>query len=180
MAGNVLGATYPYNAILAWQPYDSSNDHWDNSLTGHVFPGSAKWIWASYWVVNPIAGDIVDFKKDTLYPGQPFSANITGLGKGTKYYFRAQAKNTAGTGSSSELSFLTKPDAPTAFTASVISSTQIDLSWTKGEGANRTMVRRRTGSYPTDRNDGVQVYFDTGTSVSDTTVGRGVRKVKPL
>jgi hypothetical protein len=30
------------------------------------------------------------------------------------------------------------------------------------------MVRRSTGGYPVDRNDGVLVYFDTGTSVADT------------
>ena len=42
-----------------------------------------------------------------------------------------------------------------------------NLSWTKGDGAWKTMVRRKTGGYPADRTDGVQVYFDTGTSVSD-------------
>ncbi len=100
--------------------------------------------------------------------GQSFSANITGLARGTKYYFRAQAKNSTGTGSGSESDFLTKPDPPVTFSATAVGSTQIDLSWTKGAGANRTMVRRKTGGYPADRNDGTLVYFNTGTSVSDT------------
>ncbi len=102
--------------------------------------------------------------------GQSFSANITGLGEGTKYYFRAQAKNTAGMDSGLELSFLTKPEPPvgSTFSAAVASDTQIDLAWTKGDGAHRTMIRRKTGDYPVDRTDGVLVYFDTGTSVSDT------------
>jgi len=101
--------------------------------------------------------------------GQSFSANITGLSKGTRYYFRAQAKNGSGTGSGTEKSFLTKPDAPinASFSAVVVSDTRIDLSWAKGAGANRTMVRRETGGYPNDREDGFQVYFDTGTSASD-------------
>lgn len=30
------------------------------------------------------------------------------------------------------------------------------------------MVRRKQGSYPSNRSDGDQVYFDTGTSISDT------------
>jgi len=102
--------------------------------------------------------------------GQSFSAGITGLAKGTKFYFRAQAKNSAGTANGTQLSFLTKPDEPVSstFMAAAAGDTQIDLSWTKGEGAWKTMVRRDLESYPVDRYDGVLVYFDTGTSVSDT------------
>lgn len=102
--------------------------------------------------------------------GQSFYENITGLARGTRFYFRAQAKNNAGTANGTQLSFLTKPDPPvnTTFTAGVVSDTQIDLTWTKGEGAWKTMVRRDTDGYPVDRDDGALVYFDTGTSVSDT------------
>jgi outer membrane protein assembly factor BamB len=105
-----------------------------------------------------------------LTTGQAFSFNVTGLGKGTKYYFRAQVKNSAGTGSGDEFNFLTKPDPPveTTFIATAISDTQINLTWTKGEGALNTVIRRKTGDYPADRNDGDPVYFDTGTSCADT------------
>lgn len=104
----------------------------------------------------------------TRTTGQSFSAGITGLARGTKYYFRAQAENSAGTDSGPELSFLTRPDPPYPFTATAVGNTQIKLTWTKGDGAWKTMVRRNTGDYPADRYDGVLVYFDTGTSVSDT------------
>jgi hypothetical protein len=106
----------------------------------------------------------------SITTGQSFDTDITGLDKGTKYYFRAQLRNSAGTASGSELTLLTRPDAPVngSFTVSVISGTQIDLSWTKGEGAQRTMVRAKEGSYPDSVTDGREVYFDTGTSVSDT------------
>jgi len=46
-------------------------------------------------------------------------------------------------------------------------------TWTKGTGAYRTMIRRKIGDYPIDRNDGVLVYFDTGNSVSDTGLSPG-------
>jgi hypothetical protein len=104
----------------------------------------------------------------SITTGQSFNVNVSGLSKGTKYYFIAQARNSTGSGSGYELDFLTKPDAPVTFTASAADGTQVDLSWTKGEGAARTMIRQKTGDYPTDRSDGTEVYFDTGTSVSDT------------
>ena len=111
----------------------------------------------------------------SVLTGESFSADVSGLGKGTKYYFRAQVKNSNGTGSGPELTLLTKPDAPVegSFIAKAISDTQINLSWIKGEGARRTMVRRGTAGYPLNRDDGVLVYFDTGTSAADTGLAPG-------
>jgi hypothetical protein len=100
--------------------------------------------------------------------GQSFSVNITGLSKGTIYYLRAEVRNIAGTVNGVEKTLLTKPEAPVSVNAVVVSHSQIDLSWTKGEGAQNTLVKRKTGSYPADRNDGVTVYFNTGTSAPDT------------
>ena len=100
--------------------------------------------------------------------GQQFSTVISSLDPGEVYYFRARAMNNAGIGDGSEKSLLTRPYEPTGFTATTASSSQIDLSWTKGAGAERTMVRRQEGSYPTSTSEGEQVYLGTGTNTSDT------------
>jgi len=104
----------------------------------------------------------------SITSGQQFSASLSSLDEGTVYYYRAQVRNNAGTASGSGQSFLTKPLEPSGFTATTASSSQINLSWTKGVGAQRTKIMRKEGSYPTHVNDGDEVYFDTGTSTPDT------------
>ena len=63
-------------------------------------------------VLDPVCKMKVDEKE----------AAITSTYKGTKYYFRAQAKNSAGTASGPEMEFLTKPEAPVdgTFTATPV------------------------------------------------------------
>ena len=103
----------------------------------------------------------------SITTGQSFSTDLTSLNKGDVYYYRAKVKNNADIAYGNELSFLTKPDGPVSLSATKDGAYTIELSWTKGEGANRTMIRRKTGTYPTDYNDGVQAYFDTGTAFTD-------------
>lgn len=57
---------------------------------------------------------------------------------------------------------------PTSFDASNPTQNTIDLAWTRGAGATHTLIRRKVGSYPADKNDGDEAYFDTGESHQDT------------
>ena len=62
--GNVGGATYPYNAVPAWEPFaDADPSYWDDHLDHDFSASGADWIWESYRIVHPIAGDIVRFQK---------------------------------------------------------------------------------------------------------------------
>jgi hypothetical protein len=110
----------------------------------------------------------------SINTGASFSYNIPGgLIKGQPYYYRAMVKNIAGVSYGSGVHFLTKPDGPTDLTAIAVSSTKINLSWTKATSAQRTMVRRSTDTFPATISDGTQVYFDTGTSFSDIGLSSG-------
>ncbi|MBN1857371.1 MAG: S8 family serine peptidase [Dehalococcoidia bacterium] len=103
----------------------------------------------------------------------PFAEAVSGLLPGTDYYFRAQLTNSTGTSSGGELSFTTKPLGPADFDATSAGSDSVDLSWTIGSGADMTLIMRKTGSYPADRGDGVQVYLDSGTLCSDGSLVEG-------
>jgi len=102
-----------------------------------------------------------------------YTVGLTGLSPGTKYYVRAYSINSAGTSYGSEVNFTTKPNPPTSLSCNVISQTQINLTWSKGSGAEKTLIRRKVGSYPSSVSDGTQVYFNTGTSHNDTTCSCG-------
>jgi len=135
---------------------------WDTS--SHGDPGNTA----------PVAsGYANNWTEAGLFGTGTFSQGESGLNKGDVYYYRACSHNSVGWSYGSEETFLTKPDAPTGFTATAISGSQIDLSWTKGGGAQRTFIVRKTGSYPSSRSDGTQVYFDAGASYSNTSLASG-------
>ena len=96
-----------------------------------------------------------------------FSADISSLTKGQLYHYRAYANNTAASDTGDDLTFLTKPDAPSGLTTQANNSSVIYLTWTKGTGANRTYIERSTNSVWT-RGVGTEVYNNTGTWCEDT------------
>jgi len=120
----------------------------------------------------PDTGDTVDAGSGTGGTGA-FTTSIDGLSAATRYYVRAYATNTAGTSYGALVTFATKIDPPADLACTVISQGQINLTWTKGSGIEKTLIRRKVGSYPSSTSDGDQIYFDTGTSHSDTTCSCG-------
>ncbi len=82
-AGNT-GGGYPHNAVEAWQPFDvavgpaPAHQYWDY-YTDYDFSSSllgAKWIWESERVVNPIAGDVVEFERTFSIAGSPTAGEL--------------------------------------------------------------------------------------------------------
>jgi hypothetical protein len=93
-----------------------------------------------------------------------FPENLTGLSAGTLYHYQAFATNNGGTGTGSDATFLTLPDAPTGFIVTAETTTSVSLSWAMGTGADTTIVRYKIGSYPTSTSDGTAGYSGSGIS----------------
>jgi uncharacterized protein YciU (UPF0263 family) len=71
--------------------------------------------------------------------------------------------------------YVPPPGSPSGLNAGNPTPTSIDLSWNKGSGADYTMIRRKTGSYPSNVNDGAQAYYGTGTSTTDSGLNSGTK-----
>ena len=113
----------------------------------------------------PYASDVHE-DGDWDVDGTVYSLGITGLSEGTLYFFRGYATSTDGTGYGSEYTFMTKPDPPSAFTATMAAANNIDLAWTKGDGADLTYVIGKLGSAPATRVDGTYSWNGAGNSVT--------------
>jgi hypothetical protein len=109
--------------------------------------------------------NITAWVSDNFSTGDTPYVDITGLTGATPYFFRVQIQNDYGTAVGSELGFTTYNSVlcPTSITA-IPNASSISLSWTKGTGANMTVVRYKAGSYPTGSSDGALAYLGTGSS----------------
>ncbi|MBA7598129.1 hypothetical protein ES703_05139 [subsurface metagenome] len=106
------------------------------------------------------------------------STTVESLSSGQIYYFRAWSYATEGgkeqySDLTSDDTAYTSPGDPATLDASNPSATTIDLSWVKGTGGDKTMIRRKEGSYPVDETDGQQAYFDTGVTTQDSELDPG-------
>jgi len=90
----------------------------------------------------------------------------------TKYWWSVNLSDGEGGWNNQTYSFTTRnqytPDPPSSFIAVTISTSQIDLSWSKGSSnVDTTIVERNTVS-SWSRGNGVEIYNSTGTTYSDT------------
>jgi hypothetical protein len=97
-----------------------------------------------------------------------FSYLLTSLTPGTRYHYRATASNIYGIGYGGDVTFITKPNNPTALSVTDTASGEQTITWTHGTGYNRSVVRGNVGSYPSNPQSGTDVYNNTGNSVVRT------------
>jgi hypothetical protein len=103
-----------------------------------------------------------------LTTGESFDADLQDLAPGTSYAFCAQAEAPGSIASGEEAFFVTKPLPPGHFSATATGETSARIRWTSATGAERTIVRGKKDSVPTDSEDGYAVYSGTGTSCDDS------------
>jgi len=106
----------------------------------------------------------------TYNEGQIINQSIGSLSKGTTYYYQAWAKNAGYFISGSELSFATKPVEPDTLIAIHYGAQQINLTWNKGQGADKTRIQAKIGSYPTNETDGTNIYEGTESYFNHTSI----------
>jgi len=123
-------------------------------------------------------GDCCFSVKATL-PSSTTVYSDTTLSANTKYYYRVKAKNSFGdSGYSNEINLTTPPcgtppSAPTNLTASVISTTEVSLSWTDAsdnEDGFKVERKESGGTYSEIKtlSAGTTSYSDTGLSPNTT------------
>ena len=103
----------------------------------------------------------------------PTTDTIGGLVANTTYYFTAYSFNPlSGLWSETNISFSasTSEEAgqPSNFVATPHNHSVMNLSWTKANPTGKTILVRKTGSYPTNVNDGSQIYNGTSNRYQDT------------
>ena len=136
-AGNSILDTLPPPANLAVTPVSGSriNLSWtDNSFgeTGFTIErktGSG----GTYSQIATVSANVTSYSN-------------TGLGEATTYYFRITAYNSSGNSSySNEANATTYPAAPSDLSATAVSGSQIDLSWTdNSSGETGFQIERKT------------------------------------
>ena len=154
-----LTAGTKYALILKCPNGDGGNYiNWEYNSISASYPGGNR-IWTitngSSWSHDSTVD--LSFREYELIPLSP----------GTLYHYRAVANSNISTINGSDFTLLTKPYEPNTFSSSSGRARQINLTWTKGNGANTTYIIRKNGSFPNNRSDGTLIYNNTGNSYYD-------------
>ena len=133
-----------------------------------------RWGWGETSQATITAYDNYTAFDGSYTTGQHPFLDIDSLDLETLYYFRVETQNSDSADLGGELDFTTTNGvSPPTDLKAYPSGTSVSLSWVKGAGATETMIRIKTGSYPTSETDGQLVGVTTGNTLihSDLELG---------
>ncbi len=93
----------------------------------------------------------------------------TATSAGLTYYYSTWAYNSTlneWSNTYESIDIATRPLVPDSFSATTVDNQSISLTWTKGNGADNTTIRYKTGTYPASPTDGTEATNTTGTSTT--------------
>lgn len=96
----------------------------------------------------------------------------TGLSDATKYYYQAWGYNTTVHcfSGSNYTNNITSPGNPSGIVCNYdVVTTSNNISWAKGDYADKTVIIEKSGSFPATSADGTEIYNGTGVYFNDTT-----------
>lgn len=143
-----------------------------------VFDGGeacdARWGWGETSEVAIEDYDNFSSYSGSYTTGQHPYYDVDTLSMSTTYYFRVELRNNQGTDLGDELDFTTESGVgdPSGLRA-YPSSTSIELTWSKGEGATNSIVRARVDAFPSSYSDGTLVYSGVSSSFVYDGLSRG-------
>jgi hypothetical protein len=132
--------------VMTYTPYSTANN--STILQGRLTDDGAQTclVWFEWGQTVSYGNKTTNQSKNN---GDYFYENITGLSPVTIYHYRAAANNTDGTSYGNDTGFMTRPNGPSNMNVA-FSTTYVNLTWTKGFGANATRIQRKLGAYPED------------------------------
>ena len=137
------------------------------TLNGTIVGDSGMGVAARFdWGTDATYGKITDWSYSNR-AGEAVSSVISGLVEGKAYHYRIEIYNGSNTFKGKDMVFVTKPDSPINVSANALGSSQIKLSWVKGEDSCYSMVIRSKDGYPASTADGSVAYYGTSNAFID-------------
>lgn len=100
-----------------------------------------------------------------------FYYDATGLTPEVLHYYRMYAKNSGGSDwadSTANFTTIAQLDPPSGLTLTDLGAITVQADWTKGAGANYTMLRASREDYPENTDDGELLYYGQASSYNIT------------
>lgn len=115
----------------------------------------------------------INTSNGTIAEGELFYKNVTNIDNGTYYYARTAINNSLGWKYSwNYTTFMTKPQPATALTTSNIPS-GFNITWTHGNGFNKSWLVYNKYNVPTDTGNGTTIYVGTNDFYHHTDLASG-------